>query len=149
MISHGTLPCSLQVVTGVCPASDESCPHPTNIFQLRSILLLSSLVQSSKWSLCFEVHDKALYAFQDSHMRTVCKSLTKIHQTNNKTPWPESASELYRPNDRRLSAKLVTTFADRGSHVVSVTDPCGRILGFLDRSRYFFFKVAPQLYSRG
>jgi hypothetical protein len=33
--------------------------------------------------------------------------------------------------------------------VVSVTDPFGRILGFLDRSRYFFLQVAPQLYSRG
>jgi hypothetical protein len=31
-----------------------------------------------------------------------------------KTPWPESASELYRPNDRRLLEKLVPTFADRG-----------------------------------
>jgi CBS-domain-containing membrane protein len=61
----------------------------------------------------------------------------------------ESASELYRPSDRRLSAKLVPTFADRGCHLVSVTDPYGRILGFLDRSRYFFFQVAPQLYSRG
>jgi hypothetical protein len=29
-------------------------------------------------------------------------------------PWPESASELYQPSDRRLSAKLVPTFADRG-----------------------------------
>jgi hypothetical protein len=28
--------------------------------------------------------------------------------------WPESASELYRPCDRRLSAKLVQNFADRG-----------------------------------
>jgi hypothetical protein len=28
-------------------------------------------------------------------------------------------------------------FADRGCHLVSVTDPYGRILGFLDRSRYF------------
>jgi hypothetical protein len=27
-----------------------------------------------------------------------------------KTLWPQSASELYRPNDRRLSAKLVPTF---------------------------------------
>jgi hypothetical protein len=27
-----------------------------------------------------------------------------------KTPWPQSASELYRPSDRRLSAKLVSTF---------------------------------------
>jgi hypothetical protein len=31
-----------------------------------------------------------------------------------KTPWPEFASELYRASDRRLSAKLVPTFADRG-----------------------------------
>jgi hypothetical protein len=51
--------------------------------------------------------------------------------------------------DRRLLAKLVSTFADRGCHVVSMTDPYGRILGFLDRNRYFFFQVAPQLYSRG
>jgi hypothetical protein len=40
-------------------------------------------------------------------------------------------------------------FADRGCHVVSVMDPYGRILGFRDWSRYFFFQVVPQLYSRG
>jgi hypothetical protein len=39
------------------------------------------------------------------------------------TPWPESASKLYQPSDRRLSAKLVPTFVNRGCHVVSVTDP--------------------------
>jgi hypothetical protein len=33
--------------------------------------------------------------------------------------------------------------------MVSVTDPYGRILGFLDRGRYFFFEVALQLHSRG
>jgi hypothetical protein len=49
-------------------------------------------------------------------------------------PWPQSASELYRPSDSRLSATLVPTSADRGCHVVSVTDPYGRILGFLDRT---------------
>jgi hypothetical protein len=65
------------------------------------------------------------------------------------TPWPEFASELYGPSDRRLSAKLVPTAADRRCRVVSVTDPYGSILGFLDQSRYFFFQVAPQLYSRG
>jgi hypothetical protein len=54
-----------------------------------------------------------------------------------KTPWSESASELYRQSDRRLSAKWLQTFADKGCHVISVTDPYGRILGFLDRSRYF------------
>jgi hypothetical protein len=31
----------------------------------------------------------------------------------------------------------------------SVTDPYGRILAYLDWSRYFFLQVAPQLYSRG
>jgi hypothetical protein len=69
--------------------------------------------------------------------------------TDKKTPWPESASELYRPSYHLLSAKLVPTFADRGCLVVSVTDPYGRIPDFLDRSRYFFIEVAPQFYSRG
>jgi hypothetical protein len=57
----------------------------------------------------------------------------------------ESASELYRPGDRRLSAKLLPTFADRGCRVVCVTDPYGNILAFLDRSLYLFFQAAPQL----
>jgi hypothetical protein len=64
------------------------------------------------------------------------------------TPWPESESELYRPSDRRLSEKLVPTFADRGCHVISTTNPYGRILDFLDRRRYSLFQVAPLL-SRG
>jgi hypothetical protein len=33
-------------------------------------------------------------------------------------------------SDRSLSAELVPTFADRGYHAVSVTDPYGRILAF-------------------
>jgi hypothetical protein len=45
-----------------------------------------------------------------------------------------------------LSRKIIlltmrTTLAQRITY--------GRNLGFLDRSRYFFFQVAPQLYSRG
>jgi hypothetical protein len=38
----------------------------------------------------------------------------------------------------------VPTFADRGYHVVSVTNPHGSILGFLDRSRYYFFQAGTQ-----
>jgi hypothetical protein len=64
---------------------------------------------------------------------------------NKQTSWPESVSELYQPVDHRLSAKLVPTSADRGCRVVSAADPNSRILGFLDRSRYFFFQVSPQL----
>jgi hypothetical protein len=52
--------------------------------------------------------------------------------------WPESANDLYRPNDSRLS-KLKPTSVEIGCRVVSTTDPYRRILGFLDRSRYFFF----------
>jgi hypothetical protein len=42
-------------------------------------------------------------------VRDIMKKKKKIQ-----TPWPESASELYRPSERHLSAKLVPTFADRG-----------------------------------
>jgi hypothetical protein len=63
-------------------------------------------------------------------------------------PWPESASELYQPSDSCLSEKLLPTFEDRGYHMVSVTDPHGLNLSFLDWSRYFFFQAAPQMYSR-
>ena len=38
------------------------------------------------------------------------------------------ASELYRQSGRRRSAKLVPTFADRGCHVVSATDPHDRLI---------------------
>jgi hypothetical protein len=64
------------------------------------------------------------------------------------TPWPESASELYRLKDRRLLAKLVPICAERRCPVVSVTDPYCRIHGFLDWSLYFFFQVVSKLYSR-
>jgi hypothetical protein len=65
------------------------------------------------------------------------------------TPWHESVSELYRPSDRRLSAKLVQTFADSGCHVVSAMNPYSCNLDFLDWSSYCFFRAAPQLYSWG
>jgi hypothetical protein len=60
-----------------------------------------------------------------------------------KTPWPESLSELYRSRGRRLSAKLVPTFADRGCHVISAMNPYGHILAFLDRpfQSYSFFNI--------
>jgi hypothetical protein len=51
--------------------------------------------------------------------------------------------------DSRLSAKLVPTFADRGCRMVSAGDAHGRILDYLDWSRYCFFQLSPQLYSQG
>jgi hypothetical protein len=50
---------------------------------------------------------------------------------------------------RGRPVKLMKAFAHRGMLVVSATDTQDHILGFVDRSCYFFFQVAPQLYSRG
>jgi hypothetical protein len=64
----------------------------------------------------------------------------------NSVAWVRERTML---RDRRLSAKLLPTFADRGCHVVSMTDPHSHILAFLDQSRYLFSQVAPRLYSQG
>jgi CBS-domain-containing membrane protein len=51
------------------------------------------------------------------------------------------ARERTIPTERQpLVGELIAKFADRGCHVVSVTDPYGSILGLLDRSRYFSIK---------
>jgi hypothetical protein len=73
----------------------------------------------------------ALHSFRFQKLQLLLRLKTKL----NYTPWPEPASELYRPSDSCLWAKLVPNFAYRGCHVVSVTDPYGRIIGSLDRSR--------------
>jgi hypothetical protein len=49
-----------------------------------------------------------------------------LYAKQKQTPWLESACELYRPSDLRLSAKLVPTLADRWCRVVSATNPQGR-----------------------
>jgi hypothetical protein len=53
------------------------------------------------------------------------EKIGKTRQEQTQTPWCESASELYRPSDRHLSAKLVLNFADRGCYIVSVTHSYG------------------------
>jgi hypothetical protein len=54
--------------------------------------------------------------------KTKLNSMVWVRERTIPTEWPP------------LSAKWLPTFVDRGCHVVSVTDPYGRILGFLDRS---------------
>jgi hypothetical protein len=54
-----------------------------------------------------------------NYVATDDKSCTDLNELacryrNKQVPWPESASELYRPSDRRLLVKLASTFADRG-----------------------------------
>jgi hypothetical protein len=80
------------------------------------------------------------------HSVTSCLFLSSFHLLSHQykqSSWPQSVSEIFRPIYHRLSAKLVPSLANRVYLLVSATDP------FLDRSRYFFFQVSPQLYSRG
>jgi hypothetical protein len=62
-----------------------------------------------------------------------------------------SASELYRLSERHLSEKnLVPTFADREvSPGQRGGSPTMVNLSFLDRIRYFFSQVTPNLSSQG
>jgi hypothetical protein len=57
----------------------------------------------------------------------------ELHGLSSRANYTDRATAACRRSDCKL-------FADRGCHVVSVTDPYGRILGFLDRSRYFSIK---------
>jgi hypothetical protein len=65
------------------------------------------------------------------------------------TPWSESASELYRPSDRRLSGNLVANFADRGCGVVRATDPYCSILAFLDRKDPTLYRKLARRWRQG
>jgi hypothetical protein len=56
------------------------------------------------------------------HFRHKTNSVARVRERTIPTEWP------------RLSAKLVSTFADREGHVVNVTDTYVSILSFLDRS---------------
>jgi hypothetical protein len=59
-------------------------------------------------------------------------------------------SERTIPSERPpLVGEVSANIFGQRCHVLSMMDPYSRILGFLDRSRYYFFQVAPQLYSRG
>jgi hypothetical protein len=82
--------------------------------------------------------------FKEVHTLVPCS-----FQINFNAKTKQSANELYRPSDRHLSAKLVPTIADRGVSRSQRAWSLTAVSGLLDRSRYFFLQVAPQLSSRG
>jgi hypothetical protein len=61
------------------------------------------------------------------------KRLSLVLLTKKKTKLRD-LSPRAKYTDRAIAA-CRRTFADRGCHVISLTDPCGRIHGFLDRTR--------------
>jgi hypothetical protein len=109
----------------------------------------NSKVNTTYYHIPISPRFHAVFCFYRTFHNATSGQITYWIRFERKWHWPESATELYRPSDRRLSAKLMPTFADRGCHVVSVTEPHSRIVAFLDRSRYFFFRAAPRLHSRG
>jgi hypothetical protein len=60
----------------------------------------------------------------------------------------QSSSELYRPSDRRLSAKLMPTLADRGCRAVSATNPHGREIRFYRPDPRLSIQLAPHINTR-
>jgi hypothetical protein len=56
---------------------------------------------------------RSKYKYNKHLKQLLRKTVLLITLINKQTPWPESVSELYRPSDSRLTAKLVPTFVDR------------------------------------
>jgi hypothetical protein len=54
---------------------------------------------------CCGHHSRVEALFYKPQVRFPMRSLEVSNKTNKQTAWSESASELYRPSDRRLSAK--------------------------------------------
>jgi hypothetical protein len=57
----------------------------------------------------------------------------KLHGLSPRANYTDRATAL-------VGEVMAKFFGDRGCHVVGVMDSYGRILGFLDRSRYFSIK---------
>jgi hypothetical protein len=127
--------CSDIVLTDTLSSLTVTCEY-RNAFSESAYVTTTEIIVVSLKGILSE-RGSAISILWGNYMRKKQAISTK---NKKQTPWSESASELYRPSDRRLSAKLLPTCEDRGCHVVSVTDPYGRILGFLYRSRYFSIK---------
>jgi hypothetical protein len=75
--------------------------------------------------------------------RSTCTAGDVVHTFRNSFTWRSThwekknsvacvrSRKLYRPSDRRLSAKLVPTLADRGCCVVSATNPPKSLISVL------------------
>jgi hypothetical protein len=66
----------------------------------------------------------------------------------NDTPWSESASELHRPSDRRLSA-VSANFLRIESATWSAWRIPMAVFSVFWQEPLLFYQIAPQLYSRG
>jgi hypothetical protein len=83
---------------------------------------------SSQFSTVVGVYSE-LHTFHNLHIKTK----TKLHGLSPRANYTDRVTAACRRSDCQL-------LRIEGCHVVSVTDPYGRILGFIDKSRYFSIK---------
>jgi hypothetical protein len=87
--------------------SQRTCPgRPNSHF---GILLWHFTALALK---CAKISHRTLWT-KKLVVASIQHAISLFQLTNQPTPWPSSASELYQLSDRRLSAKLVLTFEDR------------------------------------
>jgi hypothetical protein len=71
---------------------------------------LRTEIDSVSETLCFLVFEYRTTDKDQKPRDIIIQHRQNPSESSTQTPWPESASELYRPNDSRLLAKLVPTF---------------------------------------
>jgi hypothetical protein len=81
-------------------------------------------------------------------LATFCK-FASLETMGHVTPWPESRVNYTDRATAPCRRSYFQFLRIEGCSVVSSTDTHGRILCFLNWSRYCIFQVAPHLYSRG
>jgi hypothetical protein len=66
---------------------------------------VSPMSKKSLLIWAFYLKTETEFSLQKHILKKENRSMDNVEQLKKKTPWSESASELYRPRDRRLSAK--------------------------------------------
>jgi hypothetical protein len=140
---------TVSVIKGYAVPQDSQSPgSPTNSWGIVCLFR----IPGSEWQNCFPSQwtwkCRERRGIRHFHLSTRISrrrvSMQRWHNTEHFMLWDITPCSLfYYCYTDRAAAKLSSTFADRGCHVVSVTDIYDRILGFLDRSRYFLFQVVP------
>jgi hypothetical protein len=101
----------LSLPSGLFPSD-----FPTKILYA---FVLQPFLSHPHWHDCNYIR-RRVTSYEVSHCALMTRNNSQ-QQTTNSVAWVRR-NELYRPSDRRLSAKLVPTLADRGCRVVSATN---------------------------
>jgi hypothetical protein len=115
-----------------CPSTARDCAY---IHRVRGRIYEICLCRWDVISCHYMLIHTGCVISDHSHIKT------KLHGLSPRPNSTERATAACRQSDCQL-------FADRGCHVVSVTDPYGRILGFLGRSRYFLSSSSSVVLTR-